>query len=415
MIPQHPTPSAWVRNAFSMSLIMTLLGGCQFAPSKPNWPTSWFQKNDEPGTPDRMLAIWSDTILHQPGKPGVRGFGGRIYFYEGSDTKAILIDGKLSVYAYDGEDLGSSAKPLRKFVFTKEQFSEHMSYTDMGPSYSVWLPWDKVGGESMQLSLVTRFEGTAGGVVISKPTTKLLPGVARRRDLEPQPVTDEATLQLGDIRSESHSEIRQAFGIGTNPRDAKPMVRQASAIEESPTRRPSRSSEISTRGVVPRAESMTIDLPPSFQRHLITPDDPATETPPARTAPTRRGIDSRSPKGAETDPPAPYSRDSRDDNPDATTAVESDASRDDARNGAANRQTAVPDDGQEYAADADPQSPQGNAGDAPGFTTTVTHGTRGFRKYAHPKKTPAVAPLPSTIPDRRAGWLEPRPRTRIGD
>lgn len=415
MTPQHPTRSATVRNAFSMALIMTLLGGCQFAPSKPNWPTSWFQKKDEPGTPDRMLVIWSDTILHQPGKPGVRGFGGRIYFYEGSETKAILVDGKLSVYAYDGEDLGDSAKPLRKFVFTKEQFTDHMSYTDMGPSYSVWLPWDKVGGESMQLSLVTRFEGTVGGVVISKPTTKLLPGVARKRDLDPQPVTDEATLQLGDIRSESHSEIRQAFGIGTQPRDAKSMVRQASAIDDSPNRRPSRSSEITTRGSVPRAESMTIDLPPSFQRHLIAPDDPATETPSPRTAPARRGTDARSPKRVDSDTSGPYSRGTPEEDSDATTALGTVSLRDDARNDAANRQAAAPDDGQEFAADADPELPQGTVGDAPGFTTSVTHGTRGFRKYAHPKKQPAVAPLPSTIPDRRAGWLEARPRTRTSD
>ena len=53
--------------------------GCQFAPktSTMNWP--WKNVNKE--IPDRILPIWTDTVLHQPNQPGVRGFGGRIYFY----------------------------------------------------------------------------------------------------------------------------------------------------------------------------------------------------------------------------------------------------------------------------------------------------------------------------------------------
>ncbi len=124
------------------------------------------------------MAVWTDSILHQTGLPGVRGFGGRVYFYGKDNTTPIEVDGVLAVYVFDAEDLSiSSQKPLRKFVFTAEQFKKHMSKTSIGPSYSVWLPWGEIGGPPMRLSLISRFEGTDGGTTLSDPTIKLLPGI----------------------------------------------------------------------------------------------------------------------------------------------------------------------------------------------------------------------------------------------
>ncbi len=146
-------------------------------PEKIKSPGKLFGLNEQPVVPSRMMIIWTDTVLHQPQQPGVRGFGGRIYFYPEQGTEPVAVDGGMAVYAFDAEQLDPElTRPKRKFVFTAEQFSEHMSHTSMGPSYSVWLPWDEVGGFSEQLSLIVRFEGTQGGVVISDPTIKLLPG-----------------------------------------------------------------------------------------------------------------------------------------------------------------------------------------------------------------------------------------------
>ena len=115
-------------------LLLVLTSGCQIAPKdKPaKWP--WKKDKSKP-LPDRMLPVWTDTVLHQPNQPGVRGFGGRIYFYEKDKTDPIEIDGSLAVYVFDADDIDvNTQKPLRKFVFTADQFNEHMSKTSIGPS-----------------------------------------------------------------------------------------------------------------------------------------------------------------------------------------------------------------------------------------------------------------------------------------
>ena len=180
----------------------------------------WFEEDEQ--KPERILAVWTDSVLHQSGQGGVRGFGGRLYFYEKENQDPVEVDGALAVYVFDADAVDpTKQKPLRKYVFTAEQFSKHMSRTSIGPSYSVWLPFGPVGEEAKRLVLITRFQGTKSGTLISDPTVKLLPG---------QP--------------------------------SKPISSKASGTDTPPVLPASHAEAKSGRRVE------TITLPPSFQRHL---------------------------------------------------------------------------------------------------------------------------------------------------
>ncbi len=136
-----------------------------------------FNKDDEPGTPTRMIPVWTDTVLTRAGKPGVRGFGGRIVFYEDAQQQPIRVDGSLIVYAWDDTDAASLDKvPDRKYVITADQLPAHFSTSRIGASYSVWIPWDKAGGEHRKVTLITRFVGRNGAEVVSQPMDAVLPG-----------------------------------------------------------------------------------------------------------------------------------------------------------------------------------------------------------------------------------------------
>lgn len=178
---RQPYPPSMVLMAAAV-----LLCGCRTM--RAPWDSAFFGKDKEAGVPDRMLVVWSDTVLHQPGKPGTRGFGGRVYFYRDGKKDPISVDGQLTVYAFDSEQLNpSEAAPAKKYVITPEQLSNHHSKTSMGDSYSVWVPWGPVGGPNQSLSLITRFDGKNGGTVMSESTNKLLPGVApsiAKRDVQ---------------------------------------------------------------------------------------------------------------------------------------------------------------------------------------------------------------------------------------
>lgn len=228
-------------NCIACLLLIAFTCGCQFAPKdKPiKWP--WKKDQSKP-LPERMLPVWTDSVLHQPNQPGVRGFGGRIYFYAKDDTDPIEIDGSLAVYVFDADDINvNSQKPLRKFVFTADQFSEHMSKTSIGPSYSIWLPWGEIGGPPRRLSLIARFEGRDGGTTISDPTIKLLPGVPDKED------STEGT-------TESKPNSQTPFRLSSLQKK-----KDLTSKKDDETEEPKQHVE---------SDIKTIELPPSFQRHL---------------------------------------------------------------------------------------------------------------------------------------------------
>ena len=143
--------------------------------SKPNvWP---FASEDSPQTPTRMVASWTDTILYQPNQVPTRGFGGRIMFYAPDKPEPVKVDGTLTVYVFDETNRDpNNEKPDRKCVFTKDQLPLHYSKSKLGHSYSVWVPWDEMGGPQKEFSLIVRFTPDKGGVVIGEQAKQLLPG-----------------------------------------------------------------------------------------------------------------------------------------------------------------------------------------------------------------------------------------------
>ncbi len=260
---------ASVITCFVGALLLAMTTGCQIAPKdKPmKWP--WKKDQSKP-LPDRMLPVWTDTVLHQPNQPGVRGFGGRIYFYAKDETDPIEIDGSLAVYVFDADDINvNSQKPLRKFVFTVDQFNEHMSKTSIGPSYSIWLPWGEIGGPPLRLSLIARFEGRDGGTTISDPTIKLLPGVPAEEPSDETASTSKPSSK-GKFRLSSH---RKNSDLKTNNVNAPEETQQES-----------------------KRDIKTIELPPNFQRHLRGNASEATK--PIETK-TSTFNDSRTSRAAE--------------------------------------------------------------------------------------------------------------------
>lgn len=198
--------------------------------------------------PEKMVPMWSDTVLYQPGKAGVRGFGGRIYFYRNDTSDPIKVEGTLTVYAFDATQRNRMPKPERKFVFTAEHLEKHHSKTNLGHSYSVWLPWDEVGGEPRQLSLVAKFEGTQGAVLVTDPAQKLLPG-----------------LQADEVPGDIGIEQVSYDATGRN--------------SDGPANESSSHQELTT---------VTIDVPPSFSRKLKHDNDRTSRRPAEASAASER-------------------------------------------------------------------------------------------------------------------------------
>jgi len=215
-------------------------------------------------TPNRMVIIWKDAVVRSGDGQTKKGFGGRVYFYDKGEDP-IQVDGQMIVYGYDDTTKHSSTTPERKYVFAQDSFQNHYDPSELGPSYSLWIPWDEVQATEKTICLMPFFE-TAGGIQLSAGMSEiLLPG--RKPDIETIEKTT-APAMLPETAATTHT--RQA------PIDNS-RVALASGIESVDTQ-PGQS--VSGQ---PQSDSMTqhrihtIELPKSLETRISS--SPATTFP----------------------------------------------------------------------------------------------------------------------------------------
>jgi len=151
-------------------------GGNKWNPLAPVLGSQDTQTDAEPVS---MAVVWKDSVYELPGKPSVKGFGGRFFIYD-ANSNPIKADGELVVYGYDESNPihadGNHTGADKKFVFPSEKFQKHFSDSDLGASYSVWIPWEKVGGSRKSITLIPIFKTANGNVLRCGQSLTVLPG-----------------------------------------------------------------------------------------------------------------------------------------------------------------------------------------------------------------------------------------------
>jgi hypothetical protein len=142
------------------------------------WASSKDEAPEPYPNPVKIAATWTPDSLVQSGRTPTRGFGGRIFFYD-ERSRPVPVEGTLIVHGFD-DQADSAESRVKRFEFTPEQFTRHFSQTDLGASYSVWIPWDAVGGEQRRISLVASFKTAEAKMVQGLPATLVLPGPAAK-------------------------------------------------------------------------------------------------------------------------------------------------------------------------------------------------------------------------------------------
>jgi hypothetical protein len=152
------------------------------------WSEKKKQERLDQVTPVRMVCYWSEMVLNTSGKKPVRGFGGRVYFFN-KHGKAVKANGTLAVYAYDDTDKTAETASRDEadftFIYKEEEFATYYSKSEIGDSYSVWVPWDEVGGEEKNISLVPKFTTQTGKLVTGQMSQNTLSGKKKKSKTEP--------------------------------------------------------------------------------------------------------------------------------------------------------------------------------------------------------------------------------------
>jgi hypothetical protein len=255
-----------------------------------------FEKEPKPEVPDRMVAVWTHSIMNKAGQPSTRGFGGRVTFFNADGEASILVDGQLTVYAFDEEcENPENPAPEKKFIFPRETLASHQSESNLGPSYSFWLPWGEVNGPQRRISLISRFDDPNGKVILSQPANVTLPGRNAPAKLTVSQ-SQSATLHPPrfPVRPASHESDVGGSSDVDGPGDAPGRPRmQTTTIPITPgfanrlgTAAENRASQT--------AREMQVPVPPTVRERsspeyppLLLPDSPASDpgTPPSARSP----------------------------------------------------------------------------------------------------------------------------------
>ena len=179
--------------SFGLVAMLVTLSGCKML-EKSKGPEIWnpaegMTRNAEQdetkdikfGEPVRMAIVWSNSTYTSADAPPTRGFGGRIYFFD-AKNKPVRADGKLVVYAYNDSDSKESSDADRRYEYERDEFQNHHSVSELGDSYSVWVPWDRIGGMRTSITLIPIFKTADGRVVRGGQDVVVLPGSARPED-----------------------------------------------------------------------------------------------------------------------------------------------------------------------------------------------------------------------------------------
>lgn len=228
-------------------LSMTLVG-CQSLKTDGDNERDWLgrEKEIQYGIPSKIVAIWTNSVFNEIGERPVRGLGGRVYFYDGKH-RAVRVDGSVSVFLFDdtkSDQEGLKQEATKKVFFSAEEVAASYSPSEFGPSYSLWVPWDEVGGERKQLNVIPVFTNRSGQMLVGKQARHLLPGS--------DPI---------DGQSAQVTEIAQASFRRPKAKEANHEV--VRAVAESDADRV-------------KIKSSTIKLPPSMQQRVSTPPTSST-------------------------------------------------------------------------------------------------------------------------------------------
>ncbi len=289
------------RSKLALALLLATSGCSTWnnkTPSTGNkmWPpTEWFKKEYQ--KPNSMAAIWSPDVLAMPGKLPTRGFGGRVYFYN-ELSQAIPVDGEIIVHGYlttPGVQVEAEKVTADKtFAFTAAQLKTHFSPSELGASYSIWIPWDAAEGLRQEVTLIPTFKSVDGHLVQGEPARLYLPGRKAGKDDLPSP-----RAQTVSYRSSS---------TPTNPGIELPRVSQS--VRTTTINVPSSSVLSRPSPMTRNVRSYTLKSP-----NQTGPSADMTTTTPEQTAPKATEL-------PKPNPPAPLSGSEQPQKANASTMLE---------------------------------------------------------------------------------------------
>lgn len=242
-----------MKSRLSQSALLSSVAKESVSESKPQQNETQAPALPDFQTPEKMLAVWKDSVRMEDNGVAMRGFGGRLYLYD-ADGKAIRAQGDVVVYGFDDSVTDrQGSKADRKIVISNQQLQRQYSESALGPSYSIWISWDRVGSIDKSVTLVPFFRPQDGKIVQGGQAIYALHTPGNKTDT---------------LHKERISSFKQS------PRSTNQMSNQVSQVSYQEVARdqgqasPDNSMQASSEASDPNVRTTTISLPRATQQRL---------------------------------------------------------------------------------------------------------------------------------------------------
>lgn len=131
----------------------------------------------------RCLCLWEPAEGTGVDNLPARGVSGQIFFFTRGGASAVEVDGDVRIYLFD--DQGSAevqAQPLHQFDFMAGTWQAHLTSTQFGPAYQLFVPYSRKGRHQAELALRVRLTPSSGSPLYSDIANVVLPGYERPKD-----------------------------------------------------------------------------------------------------------------------------------------------------------------------------------------------------------------------------------------
>ncbi|NOX53663.1 MAG: hypothetical protein GXP27_04350 [Planctomycetes bacterium] len=176
---------------------------------------------------ERIICIWQPAEGHGLDGLPCRGFAGQIFFFTRGVPTPVVANGEVQIFVFDDQGTPEEqTKPLHEFEFTQEAWTRLLQETQLGPAYSLFVPYTRQGQHEAHCALLVRLKPIDGPPVTSDMAYVTLPG--RKPPLE----LNEKASNPNDLR-DGETDRRSA----TRTTTIRPPLPLASQLAKSATER----------------------------------------------------------------------------------------------------------------------------------------------------------------------------------
>ena len=171
----------------------------------------------------QIICIWQPSEGRDPTGRPCRGFAGQILFLANRGSLPVQVDGDVRIYLFDDQGAAEEqTKPLHQFDFDSKSWAPHLTKGTLGPTYSVFVPYMRLGTNEAKCALRVRLKTDNQPAIFSDMAMIPLDGKTKKESDtgEQLPSADEAQAALDAVSK----TMRRTTTISMNGETSKPSA-----------------------------------------------------------------------------------------------------------------------------------------------------------------------------------------------